>query len=168
MSAQRMNIHIRSFRPADADAVNLIAVAAYQQYQNVFIDWRESAVFFAETARLAGEVDLLVAEGAGNEILGSVGYVAPGRSREDMFEPDWAVIRRISVTPLAQGRGIGRRLTEECIGRARQDGAPVIALQTSTVMKAALAMYFALGFAHHQNTADCHGVPHAVYTLRLK
>jgi ribosomal protein S18 acetylase RimI-like enzyme len=166
MSAQGMNI--RSFRPEDAEAVNLIAVAAYRQYQNVFTDWHESIVFFAETASLAREVDLLVAQGAGNEILGSVGYVAPGRSREDMFEPDWAAIRRISVTPLAQGRGIGRRLTEECIRRARHDGAPVIALQTSTVMKAALAMYFALGFAHHRDTADCHGVPHAVYTLRLK
>jgi ribosomal protein S18 acetylase RimI-like enzyme len=163
-----MNVHIRSFRPEDANAVNLIAVAAYRQYQNVFTDWQESAVFFAETATLANEVDLLVAEGDGNEILGSVGYVAPGRSREDMFEPDWAVIRRISVAPLAQRRGIGRRLTEECIVRARRDGASVIALQTSTVMKVALAMYFALGFLHHRDTVDCHGVPHALYTLRLK
>jgi ribosomal protein S18 acetylase RimI-like enzyme len=163
-----MNIRIRSFRPKDADAINLIAVAAYRQYQNVFTDWPESAVFFAQTASLAGELDLLVAEGDGNEILGSVGYVAPWRSREDMFEPDWAVIRRISVAPLAQGRGIGRRLTEECIVRARRDGAPAIALQTSTAIKVALSMYFALGFAHYRDTVQCHGLPHAVYTLRLK
>lgn len=74
-SAQHMNIHIRSFRPEDANAVNLIAVSAYRQYQNVFTDWQESAVFFAETASLDKEVDLLVAEGDGNEVLGSVGYV---------------------------------------------------------------------------------------------
>ena len=163
-----MSIVIRAFRPEDSAAVNRIAVAAYQQYQDVFADWRASAAFFAGTANLAAELDLLVAVGGGRDILGSVGYVAPGRRREALYEPDWAVIRRLSVDPCAQRRGIGRQLTEECIARARQDGASIIALQTSPVMQAALMLYVDLGFAHCRGAPDIHGVPHAIYTLLLR
>jgi len=163
-----MSILIRAFRPEDSSAVNRIAVAAYRQYQDVFADWRASAAVFAGTANLAAELDLLVAVGDGGDILGSVGYVAPGRRREALYEPDWALIRRLAVDPQTQRRGVGRQLTEECIARARQDGASVIALQTSPVMQAALMLYFDLGFAHCRGAPDIHGVPHAIYTLLLR
>ena len=162
-----MNIHIRIFCPGDANAVNRIAVAAYAQYRDVFSDWPKSSVFFAESARLADELDLLIAEGNEKEILGFVGYAAPGRARDSIFEPGWAVIRRLAVDPIAQGRGIGRQLTKECIARGLNDGATFISLHTSPVMEAALSMYIRLGFSHHSDTAAVHGIPHAVYTLRL-
>ena len=162
-----MNIRVRAFRAEDADAVNRITVAAYEQYRNEFANWTQIAAYFADTANLANEVEFLIAEGTQREILGVVGYVAPNRPRDNMFEPEWAVIRRLAVDPVSQGHGVGRLLTEECITRARHDGALVIALHTSPVLKVAFSMYARLGFSHHEDSADIQGVPYGVYTLVL-
>jgi ribosomal protein S18 acetylase RimI-like enzyme len=161
-----MSLRIRDFRPEDAGAVNRIAVAAWDQYRSVFRDWPRSAPNFARTADFAGELDLLIAEDAAG-IRGFVGYVAPGRPRERIFRRDWATIRMLSVDPPSRGRGIGRLLAEECIGRARRDGAAAVALHTSPVMQAALALYLRLGFSHFRDIMDRHGVHYAVYVLRL-
>ena len=148
--------------------MNRIAVAAYEPYQNEFANWPLIAEYFAESANLADELELLIAEGTEGEILGVVGYVAPNRPRDNMFESEWAVIRRLAVDPLSQGRGVGRHLTEECIARARHDGALVIALHTSPVLEVAFSLYARLGFSHHRDTPDVQGVPYAVYTLFLR
>jgi ribosomal protein S18 acetylase RimI-like enzyme len=159
-------VRIRAFRPEDAATVNRIAVAAWAQYREVFTDWPHTGPNFAATAGFAAELDLLIAEDDA-AIRGFVGYVGPRRPRERIFKRGWCVIRMLSVDPPARGRGIGRRLTEECIDRARRDGAPVIALHTSVVMQAALALYKSLGFAHHRDIVDRHGIPYALYTLAL-
>jgi ribosomal protein S18 acetylase RimI-like enzyme len=161
-----MSVQIRSFCADDADAVNRIALAAWDQYRTVFSDWPRTAPYFAGTASLANELDLLIAEDE-TEIRGFVGYVAPGRPREKIYKRDWAVLRMLSVDPIARGRGIGRLLTEECIARARRDGAPVIALHTSVVMEVALAMYVRIGFTHARDIVDRHGVHYAIYALAL-
>ena len=159
---------IRAFRGEDTDAVNRIVVAAYEPYRNEYADWAQTAAYLAESANLANELELLIAEGTGSEILGVVGYVAPNRPRDGMFEPGWAVIRRLAVDPKVQGRGIGRLLTERCIARARHDRASIIALHTSPVLEVAFSLYTHLGFSHHQDTEDVQGVPYAVYTLDLE
>jgi ribosomal protein S18 acetylase RimI-like enzyme len=158
--------HIRPFRSDDADSVNRVAVAAWDRYRTVFSDWPRTAPNFADSARLAGELELLIAE-EGAELRGFVGYVAPGRPREKIFKRDWATLRMLSVDPIARGRGIGRQLTEECIRRARLDRASIIALHTSPVMQVALAMYIRMGFAHLRDIVDRHGVKYAVYALQL-
>ena len=50
------------------------------------------------------------------------------------------------IDPGARGRGLGRLLTEECVRRARRDGAPTVALHTSPIMEVALPMYLRMGF----------------------
>jgi ribosomal protein S18 acetylase RimI-like enzyme len=161
-----MNVRIRSYRAEDANAINRIALAAWDQYRTVFSDWPLMTSFLASTASMAKELELLIAEDE-TEIRGFVGYVAPGRPREKVFKRDWATIRMLSVYPSARGRGIGRQLTEECIRRARGDGAPFIALHTSPIMEVALAMYIRIGFIHERDLVDRHGVHYAMYSLRL-
>jgi ribosomal protein S18 acetylase RimI-like enzyme len=161
-----MNVRIRSYCAEDANAINRIAAAAWDQYRSVFSDWPLMASFLAGTASMAKELELLIAEDEA-EIHGFVGYLAPGRPREKIFKRHWATIRMLSVHPSARGRGIGRLLTEECIHRARRDGAPFIALHTSPIMEVALAMYIRIGFIHERNIVDRHGVHYAIYTLRL-
>lgn len=163
-----MKSRIRAFRKEDSDAVNRIVVAAYEPYRNEYADWAQTATYLAESANLANEVELLIAEGTMREVLSVVGYVAPNRPRDDMFEPGWAVIRRLAVDPVFQGRGVGRHLTEECISRARHDGAFVIALHTSPILEVAFSLYAHLGFSHHRDTPDIQGVPYGVYTLALR
>lgn len=45
------------------------------------------------------------------------------------------------VDPDLRGKGLGRRLTGECVARARRDNAAVIALHTSPAMEVALRIY---------------------------
>jgi ribosomal protein S18 acetylase RimI-like enzyme len=157
---------VREFRRDDAAEVNRIAVAAWDQYRATFTDWPRSGPRFAATASLAHKLDLLIAQDD-TRILGFVGYIAPGRARERAFKRDWAMIRMLSVDPIARRHGIGRLLTENCICRARRDGASVIALHTSSVMEVALALYIRLGFAHLRGIVDRHGMHYAIYTLSL-
>ena len=65
------------------------------------------------------------------------------------------------------GQGLGRQLTEECIRRARRDGAAAIALHTSPIMQVALAMYLRLGFVPARETPPVFGVPYRIYLKRL-
>jgi len=82
-----MKSRIRAFRSEDTDAVNRIVVAAYEQYRNEFANWAQTAAYFAESANLANELELLIAEGVESGVLGAVRYVAPNRPRDSMFEP---------------------------------------------------------------------------------
>jgi GNAT superfamily N-acetyltransferase len=159
-----MRVQVREFRMEDAHAVNRVVLAAWDQYRPVFSNWPQTAEIFA--ADLAEEIELLVAEDD-SEVLGVVGYVGPGVRREDIFEPDWAIIRMLSVKPLARGRGIGRQLSQACIDRAHRDGVGTIGLHTSPVMTIALPMYLRMEFAHFRDIPDRNGVPYAIYTLTL-
>jgi ribosomal protein S18 acetylase RimI-like enzyme len=161
-----MSVLIRDFRSEDTEALNRIALAAWEQYRPAFSDWARTTVSLARATHFAKEAELLVAEDDGL-VVGFVGYVGPGRDREDIFDPSWALIRLLSVDPVARGRGIGRALSETGIERARRDGASVIALHTSPVMSVALGMYLRMGFIHTRAIADRNGLPYAIYTLRL-
>jgi ribosomal protein S18 acetylase RimI-like enzyme len=157
---------VREFRRDDAAEVNRIAVAAWDQYRTTFTDWPRTGPRFAATANLAHKLNLLIAQDD-TTILGFVGYIAPGRPRERAFRRDWATIRMLSVDPIARGHGVGRLLTENCIARAKRDGASVIALHTSSVMEVALALYIRLGFTYLRDIVDRHGVHYAIYMLSL-
>jgi GNAT superfamily N-acetyltransferase len=161
-----MSVLVRDYLSEDATAVNRVALAAWDQYRDVFSDWARSEAIFANAASLATQGDLIVAESAGL-IVGCVVYVSPHRERDPMFESAWSLIRMLSVHPAARGQGIGRHLSEACIERARHDGAKVIGLHTSPVMVVALPMYLRLGFVHYRNIPDRNGLPYAVYTLAL-
>src|SRR5271154_5158699 len=78
--ATKMTVRIRSYCVEDANAINRIALAAWDQYRTAFSDWPRTASFLAGTASTANELELLIAEDE-TEIRGFVGYVAPGRPR---------------------------------------------------------------------------------------
>src|SRR2546425_11182529 len=89
----------------------------------------------------------IVAERDG-KLLGSVNYYASGQtdSRDEPWPDGWASIRLLGVSPQARGLGIGRALMDECLRRARADGATTMGLHTTMLMEVARAMYLLLGF----------------------
>jgi ribosomal protein S18 acetylase RimI-like enzyme len=96
-------------------------------------------------SRLADST-LIVAEDGGR-IIGAVTYYADGSKEPNGRWPSsCAVIRLLAVHPDARGRGIGRRLTEECVRRARTAGGPTLGLHTTHLMTIARAMYERMGF----------------------
>jgi GNAT superfamily N-acetyltransferase len=53
----------------------------------------------------------------------------------------WPQVRLLAVAPPGRGRGVGAALMQECVRRARAAGAPVLALPTTELMRAALRLY---------------------------
>jgi ribosomal protein S18 acetylase RimI-like enzyme len=159
---------VRDYAPADADAVNAAALAAFAQYRGVYSDWETLERGVASMVTLAETAEIVVAEEAG-ELLGAVAYCAPfSQPRAEFFAPEWPLIRMLVVRPEARGRGIGRALTEACIERARRDGAGAVALHTSPAMEVALAMYLRMGFTLRRRVPDRFGVSYGVYLKALE
>lgn len=157
---------IRDFAVADAAAVNAVALAAFEQYRGHYEDWPAFASFVGAMANLAEQGELIVAELDGR-IAGAVAYFGPRAAKPALFDPDWPVIRMLVVDPAARGAGLGRLLIEECISRARRDGAVALALHTSPIMQVALAMYLRRGFVLLRDSASIFGVPYRIYLKRL-
>ena len=72
------------------------------------------------------------------------------------------------VRPKARGPGIGKKLTGECLERARRGRARVIALHTSPVIEVALRMYLRMGFYLARPLPDRFGVPYALYVMEVR
>jgi ribosomal protein S18 acetylase RimI-like enzyme len=161
------DVTIRNFASPDRDAVNRVACAAWDEYASIFEGWDGVAARLADTASLASDAELVVAERAGR-IVGVVGYVGPLRPREAIFPPSWAIVRMLSVLPADRGCGIGRLLTAVCIERARRDRVGTIGLHTTPVMRSALDLYLRMGFVFQRAIPDRFGVPYAVYALTLE
>jgi len=167
MSSPTSTLTLRDFTVADTEAVNRVSQSAWMQFQPEFKqDWEGFITYAANTAALADELDLIVAELDGN-VAGVIGYVRPQRPREVVFPTEWAVIRMLSVSPDARGHGIGRALTQECIARAKRDGAAVIGLHTGPLFRIALDMYLRMGFTLQHALPDRRGMPVNLYAMTI-
>jgi ribosomal protein S18 acetylase RimI-like enzyme len=155
---------VRPYAPADRDAVNAVARAAFAQYAHDYDDWPSFIDGIGRMADLADNADLLVAEVEGR-VVGAVAHVGPGRPRAEFFPDEWSVIRMLVVDPGARGQGAGRELVAGCLRLALEAGAPVVGLHTSPVMASALRMYEAIGFVRDRELDPIRGVPYGRYVL---
>jgi ribosomal protein S18 acetylase RimI-like enzyme len=95
--------------------------------------------FEGELAALPGWFRaLLVARNDAGELIGSAAI---------KHLPDGAAeLKRLYVRPSARGSGLGKRLAEAALDRARELGYTVIRLDTLPRMEAARGIYASLGF----------------------
>jgi GNAT superfamily N-acetyltransferase len=159
-------LNVRTAASTEHDVADRIARAAFGEYEREFPDWIPLLKDGRPMARLAAEGELLVAELDG-ALVGTVGYLPPGRSKDPVFRPEWAVLRMMAVDPGHRGRGVARALAEECARRARRDGAASLALYTSPAMKAAVELYVRMGFQRRTGIAPVIGMPAVLYELPL-
>lgn len=159
---------MRPILPAEYDALGDVVIAAYRSVpgdDHISPGYEETLRDVGARARDAVVV-VAVDDEAG--LLGGVTYVpGPGPFAELERDSD-AGIRMLAVSPSAQRRGVGRRLVEACIARARADGRSRIVLHTATSMTAAQALYVTLGFVRAEHLDGL--VPAAnlkAYTLDL-
>jgi ribosomal protein S18 acetylase RimI-like enzyme len=140
-------IKIREAHSADHDDIVSALRAAHAQFADV-LPARIYQAYLANILDVRGRLadsDLLVAELDG-EIVGTITYY-PDASKEGWDWPAaWAGIRAAGVVPQARGMGIGRRLVEACIARARAQKVEAICLHTAEFMEAAVIMYERIGF----------------------
>jgi ribosomal protein S18 acetylase RimI-like enzyme len=142
-------------------------VAAYQEFAKDLGPpaWRAMEKNLRGVARLTGWARFLVVRGP-RGLAGSVGYCPPGKSDAAVFEPDWASIILLAVSPLHRRRGVARDLVRDCIRRARDDGAPAIGLFTSEIMTGARELYRRLGFNEDRELPRRYGVRY--WRLRIE
>lgn len=157
---------LRDFQKPDSSPVNALALQAFEQFKDAYDDWPAFRAKIADIASLADVGEIIVAETAG-QIVGAVAYVGPGAPKAAFFRPEWPIMRMLVVAPDSRGLGIGRALAEECLRRAKRDGASVFALHTSTLMQVALPMYQRMGFQWVSEAPSIHGVAYGVYLKQL-
>lgn len=161
-----MKYLISNFTPQDSEELAKLAVSAFEQYKDVYDDWDVFISRIAAMPSLAESSEIITAK-IDDEIVGAVAYVAPHKPKAEFFEPEWAIIRMLVVAPKARGQGIGKALTQECIKRAKRDGAQTVALHTSHIMQTALAMYLRIGFVYKKEAPIIFGVEYGVYTMDI-
>ena len=153
MSARSDDVTIRDGRLDDRPAVEAVTLAAYEQYAAVLPPplWSAYRQNIVATLAAAAPATLIVAEAAGAVVgsvllqpAGSVMTEPGGGTERRLAEPE---LRLLAVGPAGRGRGVGRRLMDECIRRSRAAGAPTLALHTTDMMRVAMGLYERMGFA---------------------
>src|SRR5258708_4549798 len=105
---------LESIAMHDLPAADEVAVAAFREFEPHFDDWAAFSKNKTPMTSLASSAEVFVAKLHGR-VVGAVGYVAPGRPKGDIFEPSWATIRMLVVSPEFRGRGIGHALSVKCL-----------------------------------------------------
>ena len=161
-------ICVRPVLPAEQAALGELTVAAYRSVPG---DAATSPAYEATLRDVAARVRdavVLVAVDADGTLLGGVTYVPRPGPLAEFPDDDDAGIRMLAVSPAAQRGGVGRRLVEACIERARADGRRRIVLHTAPSMTAAQSLYGALGFVRAPDLdALVPAVSLMAYTLEL-
>jgi len=137
---------VRGARPEEHDALLGLVLAAYGEFGS-FLTAQFVQEFREDVIRLMNDenTEVLVAEEDGS-VVGTITFYPDGPDYNDEIPAAWACLRTLAVLPSARGRGAGRMLMNECIGRARGLGRTRILLHTMPFMSSAIALHEKLGF----------------------
>jgi GNAT superfamily N-acetyltransferase len=137
------SFEIREAREDEYEPAGELCVVTYAAFGEIDVSYLDE---MRDVAGRAEVVPVLVAAEPDGTLLGTVTYVpGPGPFAESEREGE-AGFRMLAVAPWAQGRGVGRRLVEACIERARADARHAIAILTTPSMTVAHRLYESMGF----------------------
>lgn len=143
------HVVIRDARPADREAIRDLTLAAYAEYAAIMTPTAWAGLERAVHSALDSDERMhrVVAEHDGR-LVGSVMLYPPSADAYGGagHRVAWPELRLLAVAAEARGLGVGRLLVEECIHRARADGAHAIGLHTSASMGDAMRLYERAGF----------------------
>ena len=141
-----MAIEVRPVEPDEHDEAGRVTADAYREFADGD-DWER---YLRKIADVGGRADiaLVLAAVEDGRILGTLTLELDRRIDGDdpPLPPGEAHIRMLGVAPAARGRGVARALLDASFARAREAGRTRISLHTTQRMRAAQAMYEALGF----------------------
>ncbi|MFB9312505.1 GNAT family N-acetyltransferase [Nocardioides plantarum] len=169
---------LRRVAPGEHEAVGRLTVAAYEPFLlGPDDDYR---LRLADVARRDREAEVWVAvdrddvnDGVGAEVgaevLGNVTVCPPGSRWREIAGDGEGEFRMLAVSPAAQGRGVGRALTELVVDRFRSDGARAVVLSSLDQMTGAHRLYERLGFVRvpDRDWSPHPGVDLIAYSLEL-
>jgi predicted N-acetyltransferase YhbS len=142
-------MRVREATSDDYDEIARLTVAAYRALDTWVGD--DYAAHLADVAARAGAdstIVLVAEDDGGGRILGSVTLTL---GEGPYFE--WAHgvdgdcgFRMLAVDPAAQGKGVGPRLVDECLDRARAAGCSRMVIGSTEWMVVAHRLYGRVGF----------------------
>jgi DNA-binding MarR family transcriptional regulator/N-acetylglutamate synthase-like GNAT family acetyltransferase len=151
---------IRKIKDMQAKAVEIIDFSP--EYRDAFRKLNEQWLKKYFEVEEADERILLHPEEEIIDVGGSVLFARLGREivgTAALLKLDAGTyeIAKMAVTPKAQGKQVGRRLTEAAIAKARDKGAEKIVLRTDNRLRAAVGLYRKLGFRAAPKEATASG-----------
>lgn len=163
-----MAVILRDALAQEFNDIASLAVEAYREYSHVLTldNWETMQANLSNVTEIAKQGQAIVAQ-RDRELVGLVVYCPPGTSDSRLFQPEWASLRMLAVSPLHRDQGIGQQLSLECVHRAKQDKAKVVALHTSELMVTARRMYEKLGFKQDIELPRSLGIRYWRYVLKL-
>jgi ribosomal protein S18 acetylase RimI-like enzyme len=134
-------------KPRDLAEVEALVKLAYGEFREYFPETAWSAWMDNISKVVHAEVGIILLAVESGKIRGVVKfYPDAASSKMGSWPPGAAAIRILAVHPDYRGQGLGRRLVQECLNRARSLKIPKIYLYTGTFMKAARQLYERFGF----------------------
>lgn len=132
-----------------------VAIVAFEPrhraaFETLNVEWLER--YFAVEAKDRAQMNdaqaaivdqggaILIAEDATGEPLGCVALIPHGESELELA--------KMAVVGSAQGRGVGRKLMDAAIVKAREMGARSLYLESNTKLVPAVTLYERSGFRH--------------------
>lgn len=163
--------HYRTGQRSDVERLRLLGLLSYGQYKNVLSPegWQKMASSCGNAETYENLLDIarcFVCEFE-NKIVG-MAYLIPSGNPVAFFEKEWSYIRLIGVDPEHTGKGIGRKLTQQCVDHARETGENVVVLHTSEFQSAARHIYEGMGFELYRALEPILGKKYWLYQLPLQ
>ena len=148
-------IVLRDARNDELEAIRELTLRANAEYADVMEPSAYAALDRVLRVALApagasnvGRIERIVAEREGKLVGAVMLYPASFDAYHGMAKQvTWPELRLLAVPPEARGQGIARLLVDECVRRAKQQGATELGLHTSKSMVAAIKLYEHMGFA---------------------
>ncbi|CAM3597111.1 GNAT family N-acetyltransferase [Flavobacterium saliperosum] len=150
---------VRNAKPEEFKEIGNLMVGVYSQLQG-FPKPSEQPDYYKMLANI-GELtknpgtELLVAVSSDNEIAGGVVFFSDmryyGSGGIATKEQNAAGFRLLAVSHSAQGKGIGKLLTEECIRKAKEANLHQVIIHSTKAMQIAWKMYENLGFKRSED-----------------
>lgn len=161
------SFHLRDADSSEANAISALVIDAYCDYRSSLTtaNWQAMESGLSKAGHIEHAHNIVAERNGG--MAGYVAYFPPGNSSPKLFEPAWASIRLLAVSPTCRGQGLARLLTEACIERARRDGAATIGLHTSEVMTQARGLYERMGFRESRELPAMFGLRYWQFRLDL-
>ncbi|WP_243325233.1 GNAT family N-acetyltransferase [Geothrix sp. SG200] len=167
---------IRELREDESERLGRLMVEVYSGLAG-FPTPEEQPGYYAMLARIGEFADrkdakVLVAVSSSGELLGGVVYFGDmaeyGSGGTATAVTNASGIRLLGVGPKFRGMGIGRALTQACIGLARERGHAEVVLHTTEAMGIAWGLYERMGFERSQDLDFMQGaLPVFGFRLRL-
>lgn len=156
---KKQEIIIRNARPSEFEEIGRLLVQVYGQLEG-FPTADEQPEYYQMLANIGAltdkpDIELLVALSIDEQILGAVVYIsamhAYGVNGMVVQEKNVSAFRLLGVSPTSRGQGVGKKLIQECITKARILNHRQVIIHSTSAMKIAWKMYEKIGF---QRSAD--------------